>query len=379
MRVISISLDSKICDNKSPVFKRMKDYATLTDEMHIICFTTDKQLPELIDGNLFVYPTNSRTQLNQIFDAYKIGKKIIKKRNFGKNDSIITTQDPFESGVAGYLLKLKFGLRLNIQDHGNVFESNYWWKKSIFNFLRYPLGKLMIKKSDSIRTVSLREKKYIEKTMNYNHEKIINFPIFIDWEKISAYEPKFNLKQKYPGFDFYMLTLCRLEKVKNIPLLLDSFSKIIKEFPKTLLIIVGGGSQKNSISNIIRHKNLQKNVVMENWTDDPISYYKTADLFILTSFSEGWGLTIMEAAASKCPVVMTNTGCSNEFIFNEKNGWIVNINDANELFKAIKDAILHKQKRIIFSQAAFTNLANMPNKEQTLAKLKKSWEIALNQ
>ena len=377
MRILSISLDKTIPTKDSSAFKRMRTYASLTDEMHIICLTLGKTAKELRDENLFIYPTNSKRLINFVADAYNIGKAVIKKNNLNTKDSVITTQDPFETGLVGYLLKRKFGLGLNIQDHGNVFESNYWWKESVFNFFRYFLGKILIKKADSIRTVSLREKKYIEKIIKHAYEKIINFPIFTDHEKIAEYKPSFDIKQEYPGFDFYILTICRLEKVKNIPLLLNSFSRIIKEFPRILLVIVGEGSQKEKIAEMISFKNLEKNVIIKEWTDDPISYYKKTDLFVLTSFSEGWGLTVIEAAASKCPIIMTDTGCANEFIFNEKNGWITKINDADELFRAMKDAIMHEQKRLIFSQAAFSDLENMPSKEQTLIKLKKSWEIAL--
>lgn len=379
MRVISISLDKTIPEKGSPAFQRMKTYASLVEEMHIVCLTLGETARPLQDGNLFVYPTNSKRLINFIVDAYKIGKEIIERNNLTRNDSIITTQDPFETGIPGYLLKIKFNLNLNTQDHGNVFESKYWRKESIFNFFRYFLGKFLIKHSNTIRTVSLREKQYLEKNLLHSPEKIMHFPIFTDWEKISAQSPRFDIKHQHSGFDFYILTICRLEKVKNIPLLLSSFSAILEEFPKTLLIIVGKGSQKNAILSEIIRRNLQKNVVMKEWTDDTVSYYKTADLFVLTSFSEGWGLTIIEAAASHCPVIMTDTGCANEFIFNQKNGWVVKINDKPALTEAMKYAIKHEEMRAIFSQAAFNDLKSLPSKEETLKKLKKSWELTLTQ
>lgn len=379
MRIVSISLDKTIPERGSPTFQRMKTYASLVEEMHIVCLTLGETARPLQDGNLFVYPTNSKRLINFITDAYRIGKEVIEKNHLTRSDSIITTQDPFETGIPGYLLKRKFGLGLNIQDHGNVFESKYWRKESIFNFFRYFLGKFIIKNSNSIRTVSLREKEYLEKTTTLGPERIIHFPILTDWGKISEQSPKFNIKHQHPGFDFYILTVCRLEKVKNIPLLLNSFSIILKEFPKTLLVIVGKGSQKDILIKEITRKKLQKNVIIKEWTHDTTSYYKTADLFVLTSFSEGWGLTIIEATASRCPIIMTDTGCANEFIFNEKNGWVVKVNNEPALSEAMRDAIRHKDKRDSFSQTAFNDLKKLPNKEETLIKLKKSWEITLSQ
>lgn len=377
MRVISISLDSNICKKDSAVFHRMKGYALLTEQMHIICFTLGNTGEWQSNENLFIYPTNSRTMLHFIFDAYRIGKIIIKKNNLTKESTIITSQDPFETGFCGYLLKKRFGFKLNIQDHGNFFESKYWKKESIFNFFRYFLGVFILKRSNTIRTVSSREKKYIEKKFNYNHGNIIACPIFTDWEKISQYEPKFNIKNKYPSFDFYILTICRLEKVKNIPLLINSFSLLVKEFPKILLLIVGNGSQEKNIARIIKQNNLQENIKMEKWTNDSASYYKTADLFALTSFSEGWGLTVVEAASCKCPIVMTNTGCANELIFDQENGWVVPINDPVSLARAIKEAIVDNKKRILFAKNAHDNLKILISEEETLNKIIKIWEVTL--
>jgi putative flippase GtrA len=51
---------------------------------------------------------------------------------------------------------------------------------------------------------------------------------------------------------------------------------------------------------------------MEPWCDDPASYYKTADCFLITSDYEGYGMTIVEALAAGCPVVSTDVGIAKE-------------------------------------------------------------------
>ncbi|NTW27555.1 MAG: glycosyltransferase [Candidatus Moranbacteria bacterium] len=378
MHILAISIDTKLFEKDSTSLKRILEYANLCTELHIICYTPNNKFKKISIGNIFIYPTNSSCKLNFINNAYKISKQVITENNLTSQNTIITSQDPFETGLVGYLLKRKFKLGLNIQDHGNFFESKYWRKESLLNLFRYLLGTFILKNSNSIRTVSLREKKYIENKFNYNPEKISNFPIFTDWEKIANTQPKFNVKQRYPGFEQYLMTACRIEKVKNIPLLINSFSEILQEFPRTLLLIIGTGSQEKNIKEIIKKNNLQNNIIIEPWTNDLISYYKTSDIFVSTSFSEGWGLTSIEAAASNCPLIITDTGSANEFFLNQKNSWIIEIDNQRELTISLIDALKNKGKREGFAQEAFASLSTLPTKENSMIKLKESWQKAIS-
>lgn len=375
MYVISISLDTKMFEKNSKPLRRMVEYSSLFKQMHTICYTPAKNFQKISIGNLTVHPTNSYSKIFFIVDAFIIASGLLKKDLPTADRMAITAQDPFETGLVGLLLKKRFSIRLNIQDHGNFFESKYWRKESILNFFRYFLGIIVLKKSDSVRTVSLREKIFIEKNFGYPSKKTISYPIFTNWEAISKHIPSFDIKQRYPGFDFYILTVCRLEKVKNIPLLLESFSEILREFPKTLLLIIGSGSQEKNIRDMVQKRHLQNNVILENWTDDPASYYQTSDLFVLSSFSEGWGLTVIEAASSKCPVIMTDTGCANEFIINGRNGWIVPIQDKNALVESMQDAINNVEKRKLYAEQAFNDLSALPTKGQTLLLFEKLMEL----
>ena len=62
-----------------------------------------------------------------------------------------------------------------------------------------------------------------------------------------------------------------------------------------MLLIVGDGSELTKLK-AISHK-LKANVIFSPWADDLPSYYKTADLFLLTSNYEGYGRTVVEATA----------------------------------------------------------------------------------
>jgi glycosyltransferase involved in cell wall biosynthesis len=72
-------------------------------------------------------------------------------------------------------------------------------------------------------------------------------------------------------------------------------------------VIVGDGSEKNKLK-------LDDNVVLDGWQNKETiySYYKTADMLLVTSDYEGYGLTIIEALAAGLPVLSTDVGIARE-------------------------------------------------------------------
>jgi glycosyltransferase involved in cell wall biosynthesis len=377
MRILSISIDTSIFNKQSKTLERISGYAEMADGMHMICYTPRKSFPITKKGKLIAYPTNSLTKFHFIIDAYQLGKKIIKENNFNKNTDAITTQDPFETGLIGYFLKKKFGLGLNIQEHGNFYESPYWKKETFLNLLRYYLGKFIIDKSDSIRTVSLREKEALTEKLKIDQARIINFPVFTDYNKIKNSASILNVKNRYPGFSFYVLTMCRLEKQKNIPMLIDAFGLLTKKISNPLLIIVGSGCEEKRIRASITKNGLNENIIIEPWTENPYDYYKTSDLFIMSSDYEGFPRTIIESIACNCPIVMTNQGSAGEFIKNGENGLVTAIGKHKELANAMIDIAIDKEKGKIMSKQASEDLKRLFSQKDTLTLMKKSWQMAI--
>jgi glycosyltransferase involved in cell wall biosynthesis len=97
---------------------------------------------------------------------------------------------------------------------------------------------------------------------------------------------------------------------------------------------------------------------------------KTADLFLVTSNYEGYGMTIVEALAAGCTVVSTDVGCAREVIQDGVNGFVVSVGDTNVLANVVR--------KIATREIKFTTKLPVPlTKEEYLAAYKKSWEDAL--
>ncbi|MBU2633422.1 glycosyltransferase [Patescibacteria group bacterium] len=377
-----ISTDKGIFDEKSEVRQRIIEYGRLAEKLDIVVFNIKNlELPYthdreymVISENVRIYPTNSRSRWFYLFDAIKIGKKIEKP-------DLVTSQDPFECGLAGWRLAKYFSTKLQLQVHTD-FLNPYFQNESLLNKIRVKIAKFLIPKADCIRVVSKRIKDSILAKSNFPKEvglqKIEILPVFVDVEKIKNEPIQVSLKEKYPQFDFIILMASRLTKEKNIGMATEAMEGVVKSYPRVGLIIVGVGPEKANLKFKIKNLKLDKNVIMESWMTNLSSYYKTADLFLLTSNYEGYGMTVVEAVACGCPVIMTDVGLAGDVLESGYGGKVIPVGGKKELEDLIKSFYANSDLRdgLLLYSSKITD--SIPSKTEYLKKYKKHWEDCLD-
>ena len=367
-----INLDKAIFGPNSASLARLKKYAQFCEKLSVIVLTRKKFEP-IRDGNLLVLASASCSRPAYLKDAMRLAKKIIKDQKI----DLVMTQDPFDTGMAGWLIKKKFKIPWQCQAHAD-FLSSYFWQESFLNKARVLIAKFLIPKADGIRVVSERIKNsLVSQIPNLLVSKITVLPIFIDIDKFKNAPIKINLKEKYPQFDFLILMASRLSREKNIGLAIEAMVDIVKKYPKTGLIIVGEGTEEKTLKSKVGILELSENVIFEPWTNNLTSYYKSADLFLLTSNYEGWGLTAIEAAASHCPILMTDVGCAGEIIKNKKSGLVVPPGDKEALVDSICILRDNKNLREELASQAQEMIKNLPSEEDYLQLYFQSWQKLL--
>lgn len=385
MKVLMISTDRKIFENNSVVKNRIIEYGNLVEELHIIIFSGQAFNPEnktmqISNSNVWLYPTNSINRWFYIYDAVRIGRKLIKKLKFKINNSsnnneiLITCQDPFETGIVGWLIARKTGIKLQLQIHTD-FLSKSFTRESFLNKIRVQIAKFLLSKADSIRVVSERIKKSLSAISHQLSANVNVLPIFVDTEKIKNTPANFDLHKKYPQFDFIFLVASRLEKEKNISMIIEAFAKVVEAYPKAGLIIVGDGIEKKKLELLVTSKKLLSSIVFEGWQNDLISYYKTADLFVLSSNYEGFGMTLVEATMSGCSVLTTSVGLVGD-ILTEENCFVCGVEDKNcfilKMFYALNNRGILQGLNTKAQKEVEKKLIN--TKEEYLEEYKKSWK-----
>jgi len=328
MQKLMISLDNNILnEGVSIVAMRMIEYGK-KERLFIIIPNKEKKSFNLSES-VHVASTGGN-KIAQYFRLKKMGKKIIKKENI----NFITTQDPFFAGLIGRYLKNKTGATLEIQLHGDFYSSDYYKKSGLKNLIQYYVGKwFVLKKADKIRVVGERIRLSLL-NLGISENKIITKAIQNDPEVIESYTSNINLDDKYPNYEKTFLVLGRLEPVKNILWLIEIFKEILKK-NNFLLLIVGMGSVEKDIEEQIKNNNLDNNIKLQNWTENPYDYLRSADCLLFPSLSEGYGLVAMEANVIGTKVIMNDVGVANYELKPSDKVKILPINDKEAWIQAI--------------------------------------------
>jgi glycosyltransferase involved in cell wall biosynthesis len=307
--VLMISTDRNIFIEDSKVRNRMKKYGGLFDELHIIVFTkrADNFKPIQICENTWIHPTNSHSRWLYVIDAIRIGRKT-------HSANIVTTQDPFETGLAGSLIYKKLGARLHVQVHTDVMSSEFV-RGNFINRIRRIIASWIIPKADCIRTVSRRIERGIEVKYRPLAEVSI-LPIFVNLREFKKIEHK-----KHSRFNTTLLVVSRLEIEKNVSLAIRALHQVRRAGNDAGLIIVGSGNQKKKLRILVEELGLEQWVEFAGWKD-PHEFYGLADIVLVTSKYEGFGITIIESLAAGVPVLSTDVGIAHEagaIVTKEKN------------------------------------------------------------
>ncbi len=309
-KLLSIGTDRTLFAEGSAVRLRQIENAKNYAELHIIVFTrkSDSFTEVSIAPHCWVYPTQSRSRFLYPFDAIRLGRFIISRRNVTK----ISCQDPFLTGMAGVSLKKQCGAELELQLHTDIGSPHF--TRFFLNKIYKALALSYLPQADHVRVVSNRIKTYLQDKLGIAAEKIEVRPIPVTVQSIPAVPVTVDLRAKYPQFEKRILMASRLEKEKNIFAAISAFAQVHQKSSRIGLIIVGAGREVAAIRRFISQKGLQDYVVIEPWADRQtlISYYKTADLFLLTSWYEGYGMSLVEAQAAGCPIVSTDVGIASE-------------------------------------------------------------------
>ncbi len=349
MKVLSISTDRKVFDQNSPVRARMIEYGKLFEEMHIIVFSKQSHGFEAwrISDNVWLYPTRSFTKLFYMRDAFKIAKQIITLRKWDPKTVVVTAQDPFETGKVGADIKKSFGFPLQIQVHTD-FLSPYFYSLSILNKIRVKMSRGILEHADIIRVVSERIKRSLVTQYFIPDTKISVLPIFVESTLFNT-EPnpaQVNLQRAYPQFAFTILMASRLTKEKNIFLALRTLKEVLKNYPKTGLIIVGDGPEERSLKSHVAAMGLQNSVVFEPWQKDLAGYYKSAHAFLVTSLYEGYGLTLVEAGLSGAAIITSDVGIAGDILKDSYNALVYPVDKQPALLQKLLTIIENNDLRL---------------------------------
>ncbi len=132
---------------------------------------------------------------------------------------------------------------------------------------------------------------------------------------------------------------------KGYKYLISAYKKIIQKIDNIKLVIAGSGPSGLFLDKLIKNLKLEKKVMLLGQRDDIENLMQAADLFVLPSLKEAFGLVILEAMQNGLPVVASEVGGIPEIINNDNQGLLVKPANKNELVKAILKLLEHNELR----------------------------------
>ena len=231
--------------------------------------------------------------------------------------------------VYGFFASLFTKTRVIFTEHGRFYPDQRKLKRILIN----PVLSLF---TSSITSISSATKHALMKYENIAGKKIQVIYNGINGSRFE-FPTSSNLRTTL-GIDektFVLGTVARLDPIKNHDMMIKAFKIVHNQIPKTVLIIVGDGSERPHLESLIAQMGMNSSVIITGFREDTPQFYKLMDVFLLTSFSEGTAMTLLEAMACGKPCIATNVGGNPEIVLDHTTGFLVPGGDEPKLTQKI--------------------------------------------
>ena len=182
-----------------------------------------------------------------------------------------------------------------------------------------------------------------------------------------------------------ILFVGRLMQVKGIDILIRAFSKLIShpDFVDWQLDIVGDGPEYDNLVKLAVENSSERSIIFHGYKnrDQIVGYYDNADLLVLPSKTtslgekEGLGLVVLEAMMSGVAVIGTTCGGIKETIEHEVTGLIVNENDSEALYEAIRRMLSDAEFRQKMADQAYQMVQEKYSQVSLIATMKQFYGV----
>lgn len=366
-KVLFISNDPGLFKEGSAVRTRMQRYANEIGELHVLARARHASTETL--GALTIHGVRASRLWSPLALA-KAAHTLIETKGI----DVVSAQDPFEHGWAALRAVRGTSAALHIQIHTDF--CSHWFTRSgnfrapkvrmpVLNRLRRRIADNVLPEAAGIRVVSKR----VKESLMARYGTRITVPSVIPIEV----DPQVPEEVRLPAhpFSFALIAVGRLEPEKRIEDILAAIARIRDRYPSVGLFIVGEGRERAALEARVRALSLRDKVIFLGNRPDARGLMSNAQAFIQASAYEGYGLTLIEAALARVPIITTDVGIVGEVFAGYEEVLAAPPGDPAALATHIMGLVedVHYRRQLILSAeaAAAKHLAEYPDQPRRIA------------
>lgn len=184
----------------------------------------------------------------------------------------------------------------------------------------HPVNNYSIEKADAVTAVSnFMQREAYERLGIEREVKVI--PNFVDSNLF--YPAECDVLEKRIDGEVIIIHVSNFRPVKHVPDLIYAMRMIVKEEPKTKLLLVGDGPERGPVEKLVNQFGLDNHVTLTGFRSDIPNLMRCSDIGVLSSETESAPLTLLEGMSTGLPMVATNVGGIPEIITDGQDGFIV--------------------------------------------------------
>jgi N-acetyl-alpha-D-glucosaminyl L-malate synthase BshA len=324
-----------------------KSLAERGHKIHFISYA----MPFRLDGfseNIYYHEVEISSYPLFDFPLYTpaLASKIVEVAKFEKLD-IIHAHYAIPHAISAYLAKQILGdtnIKIVTTLHGTDItlvglEPSY-----------LPVMKFSIEQSDAVTAVSRFLK---EKTLtSYQIKKLISvIPNFVDCSKYIRVSDEHVRRQFAPNNEKILIHISNFRPLKRVGDVIRIFN-IVRQKIKSKLLLVGDGPDRSSAEQLARELGIVEDVKFLGKQAEIIPLLSIADLFLIPSQSESFGLSALEAMSCEVPVVASSVGGLPEVVIHGTTGFISEIGDVERMAKYSVELLTNETKHKMFADAS---------------------------
>jgi glycosyltransferase involved in cell wall biosynthesis len=165
----------------------------------------------------------------------------------------------------------------------------------------------------------------------------------------------------------------RMVEKKGFHILLKALDKVIESGARVSLRLGGDGEEKPSLLDLSETLGLNNQVEFCGWIDSISDFLEEADIFVLPSLDEPFGIVVLEAMARGTPLISTRTQGPSE-ILDEETSYLVETGSVDALAKALSIAISDKEGRLKKAEKALCVFNNAYSEKVVVPKIVQLYE-----